>query len=457
MRIGIFGSGYVGLVTAVCFAELGHTVVAVDKEREIVARLADGVPTLYEPGLEELLVSNLRAGRLKFTTSAEPALESSAIVFLCVGTPAQPDGSADLSQLDDVVASVARGIKKYTLLVEKSTVPVDTAACMDRAMRQQLTGTDAEFEVASNPEFLREGSAIQDFLHPDRIVIGADSERARSLLLELYQHDFTCPILVTSVKMAELIKHAANAFLATKISFINMIADLCEPVGADVSVIARGIGLDHRIGAHFLQAGLGFGGSCFGKDLNAFVRIAEEHGVDFGLLRNAERINSGRVDRFLKKVDRALWVVRNKTLGVLGVAFKANTDDVRDAPSLRLIPKLLQRGASLQIYDPRASTRFAELHPPDDRVRYVASPYEAAEGAHGLLILTDWDEFRTLEWDRLRAVMRSRVIIDGRNLFDPADVHAQAFEYFSLGRGDAGVSPAVQQLRPDETTPSGHR
>ncbi len=457
MRIGIFGSGYVGLVTAVCFAELGHTVVAVDKEREIVARLADGVPTLYEPGLEELLVSNLRAGRLKFTTSAEPALESSEIVFLCVGTPAQPDGSADLSQLDDVAASVARGIKRYTLLVEKSTVPVDTAACMDRAMRQQLTGTDAEFEVASNPEFLREGSAIQDFLHPDRIVIGADSERARSLLLQLYQHDFTCPILVTSVKMAELIKHAANAFLATKISFINMIADLCEPVGADVSVIARGIGLDHRIGPHFLQAGLGFGGSCFGKDLNAFVRIAEEHGVDFGLLRNAERINSGRVDRFLKKLDRALWVVRNKTLGVLGVAFKANTDDVRDAPSLRLVPKLLQRGASLQIYDPRASTRFAELHPPDDRVRYVASPYEAAEGAHGLLILTDWDEFRTLEWDRLRAVMRSRVIIDGRNLFDPADVHAQAFEYFSLGRGDAGVSPAVQQLRPDETTPSGHR
>lgn len=456
MRIAIFGSGYVGLVTAVCFAELGHTVVAVDKDREIVARLADGVPTVYEPGLEELLVANLRANRLRFTTSAETGLDGAQVVFLCVGTPAQPDGSADLSQLDDVVATVAGGIHRYTLLVEKSTVPVDTAASIGRAMRQ-LTGAEAEFEVASNPEFLREGSAIQDFLHPDRIVIGADSERARALLLDLYQHDFTCPILVTSVKMAELIKHAANAFLATKISFINMIADLCEPVGADVSVIARGIGLDHRIGPHFLQAGLGFGGSCFGKDLKAFVRIAEEHGVDFGLLQDAERINAARVDRFVKKLDRALWVVRNKTLGVLGVAFKANTDDIRDAPSLRLIPRLLERGATLQIYDPRAAARFAEVHPPDERVRYVSSPYDAAEGAHALLILTDWDEFRTLDWDRLRTAMRSRVIVDGRNLFDPSDMRARDFEYFSLGRGDAGISSTPQSLRSDATTPAHRR
>lgn len=453
MRITIFGSGYVGLVTSVCFAELGHSVVAVDKDPEIVGRLADGIPTVYEPGLEELLGTNLRAGRLKFTTSAQPALESSEIVFLCVGTPALPDGSADLSQVDDVVATIAPGMNRYRLLVEKSTVPVDTATCIGRAMRQ-LTGADAEFEVASNPEFLREGSAIHDFLHPDRVVIGADSERARTLLLDLYQHDFTCPILVTSVKMAELIKHAANAFLSTKISFINMIADLCESVGADVSVVARGMGLDHRIGPQFLQAGLGFGGSCFGKDLKAFVRIAEEHGVDFDLLRDVERINAARVDRFVRKVDRALWVIRNKTLGVLGVAFKPNTDDVRDAPSLRLIPQLLQRGASLQIYDPRAATAFAKLHPPDTRVRYVASPYEAAQGAHGLLILTDWEEFRTLDWDRLRAAMRSRVVIDGRNLFDPSAMRAQDFEYFSLGRGDIDLPPASHRLHADETIPS---
>jgi UDPglucose 6-dehydrogenase len=453
MRIAIFGSGYVGLVTAVCFAELGHSVVAVDNDRNIVARLADGIPTVYEPGLAELLSANLRAGRLRFTTSAPPALDSSEIVFLCVGTPALPDGSADLSQVDDVVAGIAPGLNGYTLLVEKSTVPVDTATCIGRAMRQ-LTGPHADFEVASNPEFLREGSAIQDFLHPDRIVIGADSDRARSRLLGLYQHDFTCPILVTSVKMAELIKHAANAYLSTKISFINMVADLCESVGGDVSVVARGIGLDHRIGPHFLQAGLGFGGSCFGKDLKAFVRIAEEHGVDFDLLREVERINAARVDRFLKKVDRALWVVRNKTLGVLGVAFKANTDDVRDAPSLRLIPELLQRGASLQIYDPQAASAFGKVHPPDDRVRYVTSPYEAAQDAHGLLILTDWDEFRTLDWDRLRSAMRSRVIIDGRNLFDPSTMREQDFEYFSLGRGDVRFPPASEPVQPDETIPS---
>jgi UDPglucose 6-dehydrogenase len=286
MRISIFGTGYVGLVTAVCFAKLGHSVVAVDKDPEIVARLTNGVPNLYEPGLRDLLEANLTAGRLTFTTSAEAALRSPEIIFLCVGTPSQPDGSADLSQVDEVVRNVAPRLNGYALMVEKSTVPVNTAACIERAIRR-LTGPHAEFEVASNPEFLREGSAIEDFLHPDRIVIGVDSERARGFLQQLYGHDFDCPILVTTVRMAELIKHAANAFLATKISFVNMVADLCEQVGADISVIARGIGLDHRIGPHFLSAGLGFGGSCFGKDLKAFARIAQDLGVDFALLEKS--------------------------------------------------------------------------------------------------------------------------------------------------------------------------
>jgi UDPglucose 6-dehydrogenase len=447
MKIGIFGTGYVGLVTAVCFAKLGHSVVAVDKNPELVAQLAGGRPTLYEPGLQDLLRANLAAGRLTFTSSAEMALRGSEVVFLCVGTPPQPDGSADLSQVDEVVASVAPRLNGYRLIVEKSTVPINTATCIDRAIRQ-LTGPDVEFEVASNPEFLREGSAIEDFLHPDRIVVGADSERARRLLLELYRQGFDCPILITSVKMSELIKHAANAFLATKISFINMVADLCEQVGGDVSVVARGIGLDRRIGPHFLNAGLGFGGSCFGKDLKAFVRLAEDNGVDFTLLREVERINGVRVERLLKKLEEALWVTRNKTVAVLGAAFKPNTDDIREAPSLRVIPRLLERGAHLRVYDPRAAARVARIFPPDDRLRYPESAYEAAEDAHAVVILTDWDEFGCLDWERVRALMRTPLVVDGRNLLDPAEMRARGFEYYSLGRSDARTGRTVPSLLP---------
>jgi UDPglucose 6-dehydrogenase len=446
MKLGIFGTGYVGLVTSVCFAELGHSVVAVEKNPEIVAKLADGVPTLYEPGLRELLASNLEADRLTFTTSVEDGLRHADIVFICVGTPSQADGRADLSQVDAVVRSIAPALDGYKVIVEKSTVPVNTAWCIDRAIRKTI-GSDGEYEVASNPEFLREGSAIQDFLHPDRIVIGADSERARALLLELYRGDFDCPIVVTSVKMAELIKHTANAFLATKISFINMISDLCGKVGGDVSTVANAIGLDHRIGPHFLNAGLGFGGSCFRKDLKAFVRIAEELGVDFSLLREVERINEARVERLLKKLEQALWVMGDKTVGVLGVAFKANTDDIREAPSLRVIPRLKESGIIVRVYDPQAATRMATVHPPDDRLSYVGSAYEAARGAHALLILTDWNEFRSLELARLRSLMRTPVIVDGRNLYDPAHMRESGFEYYSLGRGDVLNAPVAASAR----------
>lgn len=446
MRLAVFGTGHVGLVTSVCFAELGHTVIAVDKDPAIIAKLADGVPTLYEPGLKDLLTTNLRAGRLEFTTSADEALQGTGMTFLCVGTPALADGGADLTQVDEVIRSIADRLGGYTLLVEKSTVPVDTASCIARAL-SRLTGTRDGYEVASNPEFLREGSAIQDFLQPDRIVIGADSPRARGLLLDLYQRDFACPILITDVKTAELIKHAANAFLATKISFINMVADLCEQVGADVSVVAQGIGLDHRIGPYFLQAGLGFGGSCFPKDLKAFVRIAEDLGVDFGLLREVKRINEARVARLLKVLDHALWVLRSKTIGVLGVSYKADTDDIRDAPSLWVIPQLYERGALLRIYDPQALAKMAASHPPDARLQYVASAYEAAAGAHALLILTDWGEFRSLDWDRLRTVMQTPAIVDGRNLFDPAAMRERGFEYHSLGRSDAVNVSSMKLLR----------
>jgi UDPglucose 6-dehydrogenase len=445
MRIGIFGTGYVGLVSAVCFAKLGHSVVAVDKDPDIVARLAGGMPTFYEPGLEELLNANLAAGRLTLTTSAEAALRSSEVIFICVGTPPREDGSADLSQVGEVVGHVAARLNRFTLIVEKSTVPVNTAACIERAMRQ-VSGPHAEFEVASNPEFLREGSAIEDFLHPDRIVIGADSARARATLETLYRRDFRCPILVTSVKMAELIKHAANAFLATKISFINMVADLCDKVDADVSVVANGIGLDHRIGPHFLHAGLGFGGSCFGKDLKAFTRIADDLGVDFALLREVDRINMARVERLLKTLDRAFWVTHNKVIAVWGAAFKPNTDDIREAPSLRVIPRLWERGAYVRVYDPQAGNRLARVYPPDGRLSYPESAYEAAEGAHGIVILTEWDEFRTVDWVRLRALMRTPVIVDGRNLFDAAEMHARGFEYYSLGRGHTADHPAAVRL-----------
>jgi len=440
MRLGIFGTGYVGLVTSVCFADLGHSVVAVDKDPTVVARLTEGVPTLFEPGLRDLLVSNLRAGRLRFTTAPEDGLRSAEIVFLCVGTPAQLDGRTDLSQVEEVVRTIAPHLNGHTLIVEKSTVPVNTAYAIDRAVRR--LGPRGEFEVASNPEFLREGTAVEDFRHPDRIVIGAESEHARSLLLELYRHDFDCPILVTSIKTAELIKHAANAFLAAKISFINMLSDLCEKVGSDVAEVAAGMGLDHRIGPHFLRAGLGFGGSCFKKDLNAFVRIADEHGVDFSLLREVERVNESRVDRLLRKIEQALWVVRDQVVGVLGVAFKGDTDDIREAPSLRVIPWLRDRQVRVQIYDPQAAAKMARAFPPDDRISYAESSYQAARGAHALLILTDWAEFRALDLDRLRETMRTPVIVDGRNLFDPAAMAARGFEYYSLGRGDVALAVA---------------
>jgi UDPglucose 6-dehydrogenase len=445
MRLAIFGAGYVGLVTSVCFAELGHAVVAADKDPEVVARLADGVPTLYEPGLENILRANLRAGRLTFTTSTTEALQHAEIVFLCVGTPGGADGRADLSQIDEVVRSIAPMLNGYTLIVEKSTVPVDTASCIIRTLRR-LTGTRDGYEVASNPEFLREGSAIEDFLHPDRIVIGADSLRAQALLLDLYRRDFVCPILLTDIKNAELIKHAANAFLATKISFINMVADLCERVGADISMVAEGIGLDHRIGPDFLQAGLGFGGSCFPKDLKALVRIGEDLGVDFSLLREVERINVARAARLIKMLNEALWVLRQKTVGVLGVAFKSNTDDIRNAPSLHVIPQLREQGVSLRIYDPQAAAKIAAQFPGGAGLQYVGSAYEAAKGAHALLILTDWDEFRSLDWRQLRCLMRTPVIVDGRNLFDPATMHDRGFEYYSFGRNNAQDSPGAEVL-----------
>jgi len=400
-NLGIFGAGYAGLVTSACFAELGHTVTAIDKDPDIVARLSDGTPTIHEPGLRELLARNLESGRLRFTTQAEDAIAASDIIFLCVGTPPRADGRADLGQVEEVARTIAPLLDGYKLIVEKSTVPARTARWIDWTVRR-LAGPEREFDVASNPEFLREGSAVQDFLHPDRIVIGADTGRARSLLRDLYEGSFDCPIVVTSVTTAELIKQTANSFLATKISFINMVSNLCEELGVDVTTVARGVGLDPRIGRHFLNAGLGFGGSCLPKDLSALIRVAGDHGVDVSMLREVERINAARIDRLLAKVEQALWVPRQKVIGVLGVAFKPDTDDIRGAPSFAVVTRLHDAGAHLRVFDPAAMPKLKALYPPNDRLTYVESAFAAAQGAHALVILTDWEEFRSLDLNRVR-------------------------------------------------------
>ena len=445
-RLGVFGTGYAGLVTSVCFAELGHTVTAIDKDPDVVARLSDGTPTIHEPGLQELLTSNLEAGRLRFTNAADDVVSASDIVFLCVGTPPRSDGRADLCQVEEVARTIAPLLDGYKLIVEKSTVPARTARWVDWTIRR-LSGSEREFDVASNPEFLREGTAVRDFLEPDRIVIGADTDRARSLLLDLYEQSFDCPIVATSVTTAELIKQTSNAFLATKISFINMVADLCEELSVDVATVARGVGLDPRIGGHFLKAGLGFGGSCLPKDLSALISVAEDNGVDVAMLREVERINTARVDRLLAKVERALWVLRHKVVGVLGVSFKPETDDIRGAPSLGVLSRLREAGAILRVYDPAAAAKLAALHPPDDRLTYVASASEAAQDAHALVILTEWDEFRSLDWGGVRALMHNPIIVDGRNLFEPARMQAAGFEYYSLGRGDSSLHAEPERVR----------
>jgi UDPglucose 6-dehydrogenase len=419
-------------------------VTAIDKNAATVAALSQGTPTIREPGLPELLAANLASGRLHFTTRPEDVISASDIIFVCVGTPPRNDGRADLAQVEEVARTIAPLLDGYKLIVEKSTVPARTARWIDWTIRR-IAGPEREFDVASNPEFLREGTAVSDFLDPDRIVIGADSARARSLLLDLYKPYFDCPIVLTSVTTAEFIKQTANAFLAAKVSFINVVSDLCEALGVDVTTVAKGVGLDRRIGGHFVNAGLGFGGSCLPKDLSALITVAEDHGVDIDLLKEVERINNARVERLLAKIERALWVLRHKVIAVLGATFKPNTDDIRGAPSLTVIPWLHAAGANLRVYDPAAVPKLKKLFRPDDRLTYAATALEAARDANALVILTDWDEFRMLDLKLVRSLMRTPIIVDGRNLFAPAEMQAAGFEYYSLGRGD--VTPGAEPHR----------
>jgi UDPglucose 6-dehydrogenase len=437
LNISVIGTGYVGLVTACCFADQGHQVLGVDENEAKVRRLAAGDPVIYEPGVEELLKANLAAGRLAFSSEIAEGVAASEVLFLCVGTPQAADGRADLSQIERVARVVAQHLSSYRLLVEKSTVPVKTARWIARTVKLHCRG-GADFDVASNPEFTREGTAVSDFMRPDRIVIGVDSPRAEALLRQLYQ-PFECPKVVTDVSTAEIIKHASNSFLALKISYINLMADLCEATGGDVETVARGMGLDARIGQAFLRAGLGYGGSCFPKDVRAFVRIGEELGVDMTLLRSVDSLNERRIEQLARKLERALWVVRGKTVALWGLAFKPDTDDVRGAPALALAQRLRRDGARLRVYDPQAMSRAQEELPAGAEVVYCESALEAVDGADALTIATDWPQFSQVDLAAVRTRMITPVIVDGRNLLDPAAVAAAGFEYHRVGRAEPGV------------------
>lgn len=432
-KIAVVGAGYVGLVSSCGFAELGHEVVCVEKDRDKLEKLNCGVSPIYEPGLEELLKKKLSEGLLRFTDDLKGACAWAQVIFICVGTPPREDGSADLSQVEEVARNIAGVIDDYKLIVKKSTAPVRTAQLIRRTI-ELYGGKGKLYDVASNPEFLREGNALQDFFNPDRIVIGVESERAEKILREIYSK-INAPMVVTDINTAEIIKHASNSFLATKISFINMVADLCEAVGADVKMVAKGMGLDKRIGEAFLGAGIGYGGSCLPKDLKAFIKIAEEYHVDFSLLKEVERINELRVERFLRKIKSVMWVLNGKEIAIWGLSFKPNTDDIREAPSLRLIPLLLAEGVSLRLYDPKAMENFKKVFPESEKVKYLKDPYSALEGAHALVIVTEWEEFKKANLLKVKELLLTPIVFDGRNIFEPEEVKRIGLEYYPVGRG----------------------
>jgi len=433
MKIAVLGTGYVGLVTAAGLAEFGHAVVGADKvAAKIDAIRARRIP-IYEPGLDDLLAANVRKGTLSFTTDLSGAIRAADVVFVCVGTPQGDDGSADMSQIEESSRLIAENLNGYKVVVEKSTVPVKTSVWIRRTISLYNRG-GADFDVVSNPEFLREGSAVGDFLGPDRIIVGAESDRARDLMLRIYDR-FRDRLLITNIDTAELIKHASNSFLALKISYINLMANVCERTDADVELVAKGMGLDPRIGPRFLKAGIGFGGSCFPKDLKALIKIGEDLGVDMGLLRETDRLNQGRVKVFLDKLRSALWILKDKKIAVLGLAFKPETDDIREAPGIRIIRALLDEGASVRLHDPKAAENMREIFPEDGaRTVYCSTPYEAAEGANALLCCTEWTEYAGLDLARIKRSMANAILLDGRNLYDPDAARAAGFEYFSIGR-----------------------
>jgi UDPglucose 6-dehydrogenase len=429
MRLSVVGTGYVGLVTAACFADLGHEVIGADREPGRIRLLEAGRSPIYEPGLDDLIARGVRAGRLRFTTETAAAVRDSEVVFITVGTPSRAEGDADVTDVASVADAIASALPGYRLIVEKSTVPVRTGERIREQIRL-LTQGAVPFDVACNPEFTREGSAIQDFLHPDRIVLGVSNERSERLLRDLYA-PFDCPVLVTDLATAELIKHASNAFLATKISFINAVAAVCERVGADVRQVADGMGYDRRIGRAFLDAGVGYGGSCFPKDVAAFIQIAREAGYEFRLLEEVARVNEGQREALVRRLKEELWVLGGRTVAVLGLSFKPNTDDVRESPAIAIIDRLRREGAAVRACDPVAEVNARRVLPD---ITYCPDPYEAARGSDALVLLTEWEEFRRLDLARLRGLVRRPVLIDGRNVLDPKEARALGFRYTGVGR-----------------------
>jgi UDPglucose 6-dehydrogenase len=474
MRIAVVGSGYVGLVAGACFAELGHHVLLVDNDERKLAALEQGECPIHEKFLPELLERH-RGRRLDFTADLAAAVRRSQVIFIAVGTPPKNDGDADLSYVESVAEQIACAIDDYKVVVEKSTVPVYTNSWVRKIML--LNGAPAElFDVASNPEFLREGTAVADFLYPDRIVVGAESARCAAMVCGAYQPlvdgsyykqpdaipgpvtgPFQAHLIRTSAKSAELIKHASNAFLAMKISFINAVASVCEAVGADVEQVREGIGSDSRIGPRFLSPGIGYGGSCFPKDLLAFRSVARENGCHFGLLDETVKVNEEQRHRFMRKVRKALWTLKGKKLAVLGLAFKNGTDDLRESPAVDIVKTLLKEGCSITAYDPAAMDRALEEFGPGLSVKFASGPYEALDGADACLVLTEWEDFAALDLGRLKELLRYPIVVDGRNLFDPTVMEAAGFSYYSIGRPDVigdrttAVKPALKETaRPNE-------
>jgi UDPglucose 6-dehydrogenase len=431
MKLCIIGSGYVGLVSGACFAEVGHHVICVDNDaRKVETLRAGGIP-IYEPGLDEIVARNAASGRLKFTTSIEEGVDGSEVVFIAVPTPPQADGSVDLSYIEKVAREIAGVLKEYRVIVDKSTVPVKTGEKVADTIRR-YNKAGAEFDVVSNPEFLREGCAVADLMNPDRIVIGGNSERAINLMRKLYE-PFMAPVVVTDINSAELIKHAANSFLALKISYINAVAQICEASGADVEKVADGIGSDRRIGRSFLKAGIGYGGSCFPKDIAAFIAISDQLGTPFQLLKEVQRINRSQRDRFVAKVREALWVLKDKKIAVWGITFKSDTDDVRTSVAVDIINDFLKEGAHVTVYDPKGMDKAVEFKLIEGAT-LAASPLEAAQDAEVLVIATEWPEFASVDLADLKERMQSPIIFDGRNLLDPERVRGFGFTYTGVGR-----------------------
>ncbi|MFH0827011.1 MAG: UDP-glucose/GDP-mannose dehydrogenase family protein [Candidatus Omnitrophota bacterium] len=430
MKISVIGSGYVGLVTGACLAELGNFVICADNNAKKIANLKKGIVPIYEPGLEELIKNNLKKKRLQFCSSVKEAVQKGEVIFIAVGTPSLENGEADLTGIENVARTIAQNMDSYRLIVEKSTVPVETGEWVKRTIATTIK-SKVKFDVASNPEFLREGQAISDFMHPDRICLGVESKKAKDLLSALYK-PLKAPLIVTSIKSAELIKHASNAFLATKISFINALACICDEVGADVEEVARGMGLDKRIGRAFLNAGLGYGGSCFPKDLDAFMTITEKLGYDFELLKAVKEINEQQKSFMLRKIKDKLWIIKDKTIGVLGLSFKPDTDDIRNAPSLDIIRSLQQEGARIKAYDPQAMEK-ARLLLKD--VVFCKDPYEACKASDALLVVTEWNEFKELDFARVKRLLKRPLIFDGRNMYEPQSLEKLGFTYIGVGRG----------------------